>query len=337
MNSTASWRKIVAKYSHPDSTRAWWQVINSYVPYIGLWVLMYLSLSVSYWLTIGLSVVAAGFLIRIFIIAHDCGHGSFLKNKKVQDAIGFVSATLAFTPYYYWAHCHAIHHATAGNLDKRGVGDVWTLTLQEYNEMSRWDKLKYRLYRNPFVTFVLGPIYMFIIRHRIAAPGAERRWHISVFWANMGLLAVAAFITLIISLSAGISIISGLKAYLLIQAPTIVIAGVMGVWLFYVQHQFDEVYWDKQEKWDYLKACLQGSTFYKLPRVLQFFSGNIGFHHIHHLNPRIPNYLLEKCHRENPLFHSAMTLGFLESFRTAGLRVYDEEQHRMVGLGPFFL
>lgn len=324
---TVAWRRILAPYQEPDLRRALWQIGNTFVPYCALWALMYWSLEVSYGLTLGLAVVAAGFLLRVFIMCHDCGHRSFFKSRRRNDALGFVSGVLTFTPFHYWRHTHDIHHATAGNLDRRGVGDIWTMTVREYRESSRWRRLQFRLYRNPFVLFFLAPLFVFLIKYRFAALRAGWRWHRSVLWSNLALLLTAAVL----------SAAMGLKAYLLIQLPVLGISAVAGIWLFYVQHQFDGVYWERSERWDHFTTAMKGSSFYKLPRVLQWFSGNIGFHHIHHLNPRIPNYHLERCHRENPLFHKVKTLRLWASLRTIRYRLWDEEQQKLVGMGTAWL
>jgi omega-6 fatty acid desaturase (delta-12 desaturase) len=325
--SRENWQTNIDRYSRPDSRRAWWQVVNSLVPYLAVWCLMCLSLDVSYWITLALSVVAAGLYTRLFIIFHDCGHGSFLRSRRANDLIGFAFGVLTFTPYGYWRHLHAIHHATAGNLDRRGTGDIWTLTVREYRESSRWRRLRFRFYRNPFVLLLLAPAYLFLINHRFAARGAGRRWHVSVLWTNLGILGIAV----------GLSLLIGVRGYLMIQLPVVLIAGTFGVWLFYVQHQFEGVYWSREKSWDYVQAALRGSTFYRLPGLLRWFSGNIGFHHVHHLSPRVPNYFLDKCHRDTPLLQRVRVLGLLESLRSLHLRAWDEERRKLVGLGPAFL
>jgi omega-6 fatty acid desaturase (delta-12 desaturase) len=317
----AAWRSIVARYQRPDLPRALWQVGNTFLPYAAILALMIWSLEISYWLTLGLSVVAAGFLMRIFIMLHDCGHGSFFKGRRWNDLLGFVCGVLVFTPYHYWRHTHAIHHATAGNLDKRGVGDIWTMTVREYKASSRFKRLKYRFYRNPLVIFVVGPAFVFLIKNRFASPTAGWRWHRSVWLSNLGILGLMGLAVATI----------GWKAYLLVQVPIMIIAATTGVWLFYVQHQFEGVYWERQQNWDYFTTAMRGSSFYKLPRVLQWFSGNIGFHHIHHLSPSIPNYHLEKCHRENSLLQQAKTLSLWSSLKSARYRLWDEERGELVG------
>jgi omega-6 fatty acid desaturase (delta-12 desaturase) len=317
------WKHIVARYQKPSVARATWQILNTIVPYLGLWCLMWLSLRVSWWLTIPLAVLAGGFLVRTFIIFHDCGHGSFFKSQTANHILGAITGVLTFTPYYHWRWEHAIHHSSAGDLDRRGTGDVWTLTVQEYLEASRWKRFAYRLARNPLVLFVLAPLGLFLVKQRVPSLKAPARERYSVYWTNLGLGAVAA----------GLIWLFGLKAYLILQLTVLLVAGSTGVWLFYVQHQFEGVYWERGENWDYAQAALQGSSFYKLPKVLQWFSGNIGYHHIHHLSPRIPNYHLEKCHQAEPLFQTVKPVTFFASFKSFTFRLWDEQRRRLVGYG----
>jgi omega-6 fatty acid desaturase (delta-12 desaturase) len=321
--STSSWRQTVARYQHSDWRRSVWQAINTLVPYLVLWYVMLRSLEVSYWLTLALSVLAAGFLMRTFIIFHDCGHGSFFKSRRANDALGIITGVLTFTPYYQWRHDHAVHHATAGDLDRRGVGDVWTLTVDEYLEAPVWKRVAYRLFRNPLVMLGVGPFFAFVISQRFARRGAAKRERYSVYWTNLALLGILILMALVI----------GIEAYVLVQVPIMVIAGAVGVWMFYVQHQFEGVYWERHDRWDYATAALQGSSFYRLPRIFQWFSGNIGFHHIHHLSPRIPNYFLESCHHENQEFQAIRPITLLSSLSSLGLRLWDEEGRRLVGFG----
>jgi omega-6 fatty acid desaturase (delta-12 desaturase) len=315
------WKEIVAQYQKPAIGRGIWQIVNTLVPYVGLWWLMYYTSKVSWWLTLPLAILAAGFLVRIFIISHDCGHGSFFKSRKANDILGFVTGTLAFTAYFHWRWEHALHHSSSGDLDRRGTGDVWTLTVEEYLKSSRWKRFSYRLGRNPIVLFVLAPLFLFVIRERFVSPGAGFKERQSVYWTNFALLAMAV----------GLSAVFGWKAYLTIQLTVMMIAGSAGIWLFYVQHQFEGVYWERGEEWDYAKAALQGSSFYKLPRILQWFSGNIGFHHIHHLSPRIPNYHLEECHRAEPLFQAVKPITLFASFKSFTFRLWDEQCRKLVG------
>jgi omega-6 fatty acid desaturase (delta-12 desaturase) len=319
----ARWKEIVLKYQQPSTWRALWQIINTVVPYAALWYLMYICLPISWWLVAPLAVLAGGLLVRVFIIFHDCGHGSFFKSRGANDTVGFLSGILTFTPYYHWRWEHAIHHSNAGHLDKRGTGDVWTMTVQEYLDSSRWKKFSYRLARNPVVLFVIAPIFLFVIRQRFPAAKASRRERHSVHMMNLAILGMAV----------GLSWTFGLWSWLLIQLIILTVAGGAGVWLFYVQHQFEGVYWERGEDWSFVAAALQGSSFYKLPRILQWFSGNIGFHHIHHLSPRIPNYNLEKCHQADPLFQSVKPTTLLSSLKSITFRLWDEPEKRLVSWG----
>lgn len=316
-----AWKGSVLKYQEPSLWRAIWQVTNTLGLYMVLWYLAYRSLAVSYWLTVPIAILAGGVLVRVFIIFHDCGHGSFFKSRLANDIFGFITGILTFTPYYHWRWEHAIHHASAGNLDKRGTGDIWTLTVQEYIESSRWRRFAYRLARNPVVLFLIAPLFLFVVHQRFPTRGANARERHSVHLMNLAIVALAAALCLAF----------GFKAYLLIQLIAIAVAGSAGVWMFYVQHQFEDVQWERAEEWDFTAAALEGSSFYKLPRVLQWFTGNIGFHHIHHLSPRIPNYNLEACHNSHEIFKSVKPITFFSSLRTMGLRLWDEENRRLVG------
>jgi omega-6 fatty acid desaturase (delta-12 desaturase) len=317
----AAWKEIVAQYQKPSTWRALWQIVNTLGPYALLWYLMYRSLAVSWWMTVPLAILTGALQVRVFIIHHDCGHGSFFKSRKANNILGFITGVLTFTPYYHWRWEHAAHHATSGDLDRRGMGDIWTLTVLEYLESSRWKRFAYRLARNPFVLFVLAPLYVFLIKHRLPKANASRRERYSVYWTNLALLGMAA----------GLSWAFGLKAYLLIQLTVLIVAGAAGFWLFYVQHQFDGVYWERGDGWDYTTAALQGSSFYKLPGVLQWFSGNIGYHHIHHLSSRIPNYNLARCHRAHLLFQSVKPVTLFSSFKSFTFRLWDEQRRKLVG------
>jgi acyl-lipid omega-6 desaturase (Delta-12 desaturase) len=322
-SDVAAWKAIVTKYQEPSLPRAIWQMANTFGPYALLWYLMYLSLPVSWWLVVPLAILAGAFLVRIFIIFHDCGHGSYFQSRRANDAVGFIAGVLTLTPYYHWRWEHNIHHASSGHLDKRGVGDIWTLTVEEYLASSRWRKFRYRLARNPFILFLIAPLFLFLIRQRFPSARANRRERHSVYWMNLAILGVAV----------GLSLVFGVKAYLLIQIIITAVAGAAGVWLFYVQHQFEDVYWERGEDWDYTKAALEGSSFYKLPKILQWFSGNIGFHHIHHLSARIPNYNLERCHKADPLFHGVKPVTLLGSLKSFSFRLWDEQRRKLVGFG----
>jgi omega-6 fatty acid desaturase (delta-12 desaturase) len=297
-----------------------WQLANTLVPNLALLYLMYLSLQVSYWLTLALSILTAGFMARTFIIFHDCGHGSFFKSRKANEITGIICGLLTLTPYHYWRHSHAIHHATAGDLDRRGTGDVMTLTVEEFRSLPPLRKLYYRFFRHPLTLLTFGPFLLFTIGHRFSKPGTGKRERWSVQYTNILLAAILAIVIYAI----------GWKAYLMIHVPVVFFMSSAGVWLFYVQHNFVGTYWERHDKWDYFAAGLQGSSFYKLPAVLQWFTGNIGFHHIHHLNSRIPNYYLPQCYRENAVFQ-VRPLTLRSSLRSLRLRLWDEQNRRMVG------
>ena len=318
---TSAWKAIVLKYQEPSRWRASWQLVNTLGPYTLLWYLMYRSLAWSYWFTFGLAILAGLFLVRIFIIFHDCGHGSFFKSRRANDIVGFVTGVLTLTPYYHWRWEHSIHHASSGDLDRRGTGDLWTLTVEEYLKSSRWRRFAYRLARNPIVLFGLAPIYLLIFKQRFPAFKASPRERRSVHWMNLAIL--------------GIAIVQawtfGIAAYVLIQLTIVIVGGGLGIWMFYVQHQFEDVYWERDGNWDFTAAALQGSSFYKLPRILQWFSGNIGFHHIHHLSPRIPNYNLERCHKADPLFQEVRPLTFFSSLKSLRTHLWDEGRGKLVG------
>lgn len=324
IKSTAAaprWQDLIKKYQTPDNRRSIWQIVTSIAPYIALWVLMYYSLSVSYWLTLLLALPAAGFVMRTFIIQHDCGHGSFFKSSKANEVVGTICGFFTMVAYHQWQHEHAIHHATSGDLDRRGVGDITTLTVKEYLALSPWGRFQYRFYRNPLVLLLIGPFYTFVIIPRFARKDSRPRARKNIHLTNLALLAMYG----------GICLTIGVKAFLMIWLPITMMSGAIGIWLFYVQHQYEDTYWRSSEEWDYVTSAVMGSSFFKLPRVLQWFSGNIGFHHIHHLSPKIPNYKLEQCHRETPMFQEAKVLGMRESLKSASLRLWDEDQKKLVG------
>ena len=319
--SPREWKRIVAEFQVPSTGRAVWQVVNTLGPYFLLWYLMYLSLSVSWWLTMPLAIVSGGFLVRVFIIFHDCGHGSFFRSRRANNAMGFISGMLTFTPYFHWRWEHSIHHSNAGHLDKRGFGDVWTMTVKEYRESSRWQRFLYQVSRNPIVLFVISPVLFFVLWQRIPSAKANSRERRSVHWMTLAVLVMGALM----------SWVYGFVPYLIIQLTATGVAGGAGVWMFYVQHQFEDAYWERGEDWDYTAAALQGSSYYKLPGILQWFTGNIGFHHIHHLSPKIPNYNLERCHYSHSIFTDVKPITLLSSLDTISLRLWDEELNKMVG------
>ena len=318
--SETGWMEIISRYNKPNPVKSWWQLINSLGSYIILWVVMILTIEVSYWLTLLLSLFAAGFMVRIFIIFHDCGHGSFFRSKRLNKIIGIITGLIVFTPYHKWHHDHHIHHQTVGNLDKRGTGDVKTLTVEEFSKLSKWQRLSYRFYRNPVFLFGVAPILLFTIQHRLTRNNMSGKEKLFIHLSNLAIIIVIGLIMLAI----------GWKTFLLIQLPILYIATVHGVWLFYVQHQYRHVKWTNTENWDYKTIALNGSSLFKLPALLNWFTGNIGYHHIHHLSPLIPNYNLKKCHNENPLFQKIKPLTFFSAFESLLLRLWDEKRQMLI-------
>ncbi len=319
----ADWRKLVAPYQKPDLSKGIWQLANSFSGLMVCWLLMYWSLGVGYWLTLLLAIPAAGFLVRIFIIQHDCGHASFFKSRRANDTVGTICGILTLVPYKYWRKGHAIHHAHHAELEERGTGDIWTMTVDEYMQASWWMRLVYRVFRNPLFLFGFAPAINFVVLSRLPLCDDEG-WHngeiASVWWTNLA----------IVGWMGGLGLLIGFGPLALILTPVIVIASGVGTWLFYVQHQFERTYWEHTPQWDYTLAAMHGSSYYKLPRVLQWFTGNIGFHHIHHLSPRIPNYHLEACHEQNPALQRVVHLTIKSSLSTIWLALWDEEQRRLV-------
>ena len=314
------WQGVVSKYAYPETWRSVWQVFNSVIPFILMWYLMYRSLAVGYWLTLILAVPTGGFMVRCFIIFHDCCHGSFFRTMKANDRLGLVLGVLVLTPFYQWKHSHAIHHATAGDLDRRGIGDVYTMTVQEYLAAPWYKKVGYRIMRNPMILFTIGSFIVFTVTQRFFEKHSGKRERSSVIWTNIAIAALVGWIMLEV----------GWAAFLLVEVPVLLIACGAGVWLFYVQHNFDPTYWERHQEWEFFNAGMDGSSFYKLPKVLQWFTGNIGFHHIHHLSPRIPNYKLEECHNENPVFQIE-PLTFEHSLKSLFFRLWDEKEKMLVG------
>ncbi|WP_404407258.1 fatty acid desaturase [Jeotgalibacillus malaysiensis] len=317
---TAELRKSVSPYEKADMKASIRQMINTIPPFFILWFLAYQSLEISYFLTLGLGIVAAGFVVRIFIIFHDCCHGSFFKNKKLNNLVGTLSGIVTMFPYEKWKREHSIHHATSGNLDKRGTGDIWIMTVEEYKKASRKERLSYRMYRNPLVMFGLGPIYLFLVTNRMNRKDARKKERKNTYITNAS----------IVVLYTGMILWLGWEAFLLVHGPIMFISGFLGIWLFYVQHQFEDSYFEDESEWDYVKAAVDGSSFYKLPRVLQWVTGNIGYHHVHHLSPRVPNYHLEKAHESTPPLHQATTITMRSSLESIKFRLYDESRKTFV-------
>jgi acyl-lipid omega-6 desaturase (Delta-12 desaturase) len=316
----AFWRDAIARYAEPNRRRAILDVATSAVPYVALSALMYWALDVSVLLVLGLAIPAAGFLLRTFIVFHDCAHGSFLRSRRANNWLGLVCGLLVYSPFHSWRHEHAIHHATAGDLDRRGRGDVETLTVAEYVARPWRQRLAYRLFRNPLVMLGIGPIWALMLEPRLVP-----RWARARFGAKI--LATDA---VLVALVAGLCALVGWRAVLLVQLPPALLAGAAGIWLFYVQHQFEDVYWVRKQDWTFAESALRGSSYLKLPKILQFFTGNIGLHHVHHLSARVPNYNLQRAHDENPIFHDVPTITLWDGIRAMRLKLYDEERGRLV-------
>ena len=314
------WRAPIAPYAVPDRRRSLLDLATSVVPYLLLWPALVLSLGVSYWLTLTLAVPAAGFLLRTFIVFHDCCHGSFFASRAANTWVGRTTGLLVFTPFACWRHSHAVHHASAGDLDRRGEGDVPLMTVAEYRAASPRARLGYRLFRNPLVLFGLGPIWSFVVQPRLVRRTMRRRVRNSVLLTNAALAAALG----------GVVALIGWQAFLLVQGPLLLIAGAAGVWLFFVQHQFEDTYWEAGEQWSYADAALRGSSHLELPQPLQWFSGNIGLHHVHHLSARVPNYRLQAAHDGLAVFADVPVLGVRDALRAPRLKLWDERRGRLV-------
>ena len=316
------WYEITAKFARSHSGKSLWQLLNTMIPYIVLWAAMVYLVqhNISYWIVLGLALLAGGVLVRIFILFHDCCHGSFFASRRANTIFGYVTGILTFTPFEDWRRAHNTHHATTADLDRRGVGDVWTMTVDEYLAAPRRRRIAYRLYRHPFITLGLGSAVLFLILHRFSTKGAGKRERRSVFRTNMAILFIAALASSTI----------GLRTYLLVQLPVILLAGSFGMWLFYLQHQFEDVYWIRHESRDPLKVALQGSSYFKLPKVLQWFTGNVGLHHVHHVRPSIPNYHLQRCHDHVPALQTVKVMTLRTSIRSLRLGLCDEKRKKLV-------
>ena len=317
--SPASWQNVLAPHMTPRLRRALLDLATSVIAYLGLMAAMFVALRISYFLVLALAIPAAGFLVRTFIVFHDCAHGSFLRSKRANARLGAVLGIVLYTPFAWWRHEHAVHHATTGDLDKRGVGDIQTLTVDEYRALSWRRRVRYRLFRNPVVMFLLGPIWVLLISQRLITRDMRPKLRHSVLGTDLALaLAVGGLCWLV-----------GWEQFLLVQGPPVLLAGATGIWLFYVQHQFEDAYWQTSDTWSFDQAAIQGSSHLELPRILRFFTGNIGLHHIHHLSARIPNYNLQAAHETGGL-ESVTTLSLRDGIRAVRLKLWDPDQRRLV-------
>ena len=317
-----AWTRVLASYRQPSDGRSIIEIGITAVPLILMWLLIWATLDLGYWLTMLLAVPAAGFLVRLFMIQHDCSHGAFFSHRLANDWIGRAIGVVTMTPYDLWRRTHAMHHATSGNLDRRGFGDVDTLTVREYQALPRWRRLRYRLYRHPLVMFGLGPAYIFFLQHRLPIGLMRQGWEpwVSTMATNVAIAAI------IVTLSWFI----GIKAFLLVHLPIMLIAASIGVWLFYVQHQFEQTTWENDGDWNVHAAALHGSSHYDLPGILAWFTANIGIHHVHHLSSRIPYYRLPRVLRDHPELRGVSRLTLLQSFRCVRLVLWDESRRRLV-------
>jgi omega-6 fatty acid desaturase (delta-12 desaturase) len=316
------WTRTLARYRQPSNSRGIVEIGITLVPLVVLWALIWVTLDFGYWVSLLLALPAAGFLVRLFMIQHDCGHGSFFRHRLANDWVGRVIGVLTMTPYDFWQRTHALHHAGSGNLDRRGYGDIDTLTVREYRALSFLGRLRYRLYRHPAVMFGIGPAYLFIVRHRLPIGLMRDGWRpwLSTMATNFSIaLIVAALIWLI-----------GIKAFLLVHLPILLLAASAGVWLFYVQHQFEYTTWEREADWSLHYAALHGSSHYDLPAILRWFTANIGMHHVHHLCSRIPYYRLPRALRDHPELRGISRLTMLQSLRCVRLVLWDENERRLV-------
>ena len=317
------------KYAEEHKTKATIQIINSFLPFIGIWILMYLSLDISYWITFGLGIINAFFLVRIFIIQHDCGHQSFVKNRTAQKIIGYACSYFSTIPFNYWAKSHSVHHKLNGQLEIRDIGDVTTYTVAEFKQFNKTKRFWYKVYRSPIVMFLLGPIYYVFIHNRLAKIKLPAFQNFKKGVVLNNILLLVAFAILGFTL--------GWAKFLLVHLTVLVMFSIIAIWFFYVQHQHEHSYKQWKKNWDYVTSALKGSTYYKIPRVFNWLTGNIGIHHVHHLNPLIPNYNLKKCIQENPWLNQFPTIiGFKDSLKLASNKLWDETQQRMISFKEFY-
>ncbi|MBM7605040.1 omega-6 fatty acid desaturase (delta-12 desaturase) [Metabacillus crassostreae] len=320
MSNLKTLKKEIAPYEKATTKESIWQIINTVGPFLILWILAYQSLAISYWLALVPIIIAAGFLTRIFIIFHDCTHFSFFKSRRANRILGTMMGVLTLFPFDQWGHDHAVHHATSGNLDKRGTGDMWTLTVKEYKEAPLKLRLAYRFYRNPFVMFGLGPIYVFLLKNRFNRKNARKKERNNTYLTNVIIAALVAILCVTL----------GWQSFLLVQGSIFMISGSVGIWLFYVQHTFEDSYFEVNSEWEYVLAAVEGSSFYKLPKFMQFLTGNIGYHHVHHLSPRVPNYKLEEAHNNTEPLQNVPTISLATSLKSLRFRLWDEDTKNFV-------
>ncbi len=317
---TKQLKKAVMTYATSDTRKSIMQIINTILPMLLLWVAAYWIIPYTVLGAIGLSILAAGFVVRTFIIFHDCTHGSFFKNKRANNIVGFLTGVLTFFSYEKWKREHMIHHATSSNLDKRGIGDIWVMTVDEYINASKWKRFYYRIYRNPFVMFGLGPLYLVLVSNRLNRKDARKKERLNTYLSNI----------IIVAIISGVILLTNIQSFLIIHGTTMFVAGSLGIWLFFIQHTFEDSYFENESEWDYVKAAVEGSSYYKLPFILQWITGSIGFHHVHHLAPRIPNYKLEEAHEQTPPLQRATTITLKTSLQSLRYKLYDAPRKHFV-------
>lgn len=317
-----NWVRVLAKYREPNHFRSVFELLVSLVPFLALWALAWWALSISPWISLGIALFNGAFLVRIFIIQHDCGHGGFFRNRQLSNWVGRALGVLTLTPYDVWQRTHSLHHSSAGNLDRRGIGDIHTLTVAEYHQLSLTRRIIYRAYRHPIVLFGLGPLYLFLLQNRLPIGLMRSGW---TYWTS----AMGTNLSLAVALGV-ILYIAGPMPLLLIFLPTLFVAACIGMWLFYVQHQFEETHWNREQDWQLHDSALHGSSHYVLPAVLQWFSGNIGVHHVHHLYSRIPFYRLTEVLRDHAVLAQAQRLTLRQSFACVRLNLWDENARKLV-------
>ncbi|MEQ8825127.1 MAG: fatty acid desaturase [Filomicrobium sp.] len=317
------WLNIVQNYRGADFGRSVWEIVVTAGPFVAFWIAAWMALSVSYWLTLLLALPAGVFLVRLFLIQHDCGHGAFFNKRTTNDWVGRVLGVLTLTPYDVWKRSHAIHHAHSGDLDHRGIGDIDTLTVSEYKALSPLRRFYYRLYRHPLVMFGVGPAYVFLLQQRLPFGQMHDGWRpwVSAMGTNFGIAAL--FLVMVYLVGAG--------PFLMVHLPVVLLGASIGVWLFYIQHQFEDTYWAQGEEWSQHDAALYGSSYYELPKPLSWLTANIGIHHVHHLYARIPFYKLPNVLRDHPELADVQRVTLLESFKYVRLKLWDEKRKQLVG------
>jgi omega-6 fatty acid desaturase (delta-12 desaturase) len=316
------WSALLAPYRGSDTGRSVWQLASTMLLFLAFWYASYRALEVSWWLTLALAVPTAMMVVRLFMLQHDCGHGSFFRSNVVADAVGSVLGVITLVPYTYWRKTHAIHHASSGDLDGRDFGDIDTLTVKEYLALPKTKRLMYRLYRNPITMFIVGPAWQFVLKHRLPLdiPFSWKREWMSVHLTNVLLAGAVALMCWTV----------GWQAFLTVQIPVTLLAGAIGIYLFYVQHQYEDTYWRYRETWNYYKSALEGASHLVMPKFLQWCTANIGLHHIHHLASKIPNYKLQRCFDEIPALQQVTTLTLRQSVSTLRLTLWDEDEKKLV-------